>query len=225
MKEHQTPVIRLAIVDDQQTVREGLVALAELLDGVEVVGEATDGQQAVQLVQQTSPDVVLMDLRMPVMDGIAATRAIVEAYPDVAVLLLSTFADDALITEALRAGARGYLTKNAGRHEILTAIRSAMAGNWTLDATVSQSLVAALTAQRAPVAAAPQDGPQPDGLTKREAQVLRLVARGLSNAEIAAELFISEATVKTHLNNTYAKTGVKNRVEAVRYVVGHGLGE
>ncbi|GAA4601334.1 DNA-binding NarL/FixJ family response regulator [Actinoplanes octamycinicus] len=227
MQEHQTPVVRLAIVDDQQTIREGLVALAELLDGVEVVGEATDGEQAVRLAREAAPDVMLMDLRMPVMDGVAATSVITETCPGVAVVVLSTFADDASVADALRAGARGYLTKNSGRQEILAAIRSATAGNWTLDANVSRTVIDALTArQHSPVARdeAPADGPLPDGLTRREAQVLSMVARSLSNAEIAGQLFISEATVKTHLNNAYAKTGVRNRVEAARYANDHHLG-
>jgi DNA-binding NarL/FixJ family response regulator len=212
-----TRVIRVIVVDDQQIMREGLVALLELLDDIEVVGAASDGEQALRLVAEQHPDVVLMDLRMPVMDGIEATRRITGQHPDVAVLVLTTYIDGESVDSALRAGARGYLTKDAGRVEIASALRSAVAGQSTFDASVSRRLVAALRTQQ------PRRGGNPDGLTAREAEVLGLIAEGLSNAGIAAELFIGETTVKTHINNAFAKIGARNRADAVRYAYREGL--
>ncbi|MFF1817502.1 response regulator [Kribbella sp. NPDC058245] len=208
-----TDSIRVIVADDQQVVREGLVALLELLDGIEVTGAAANGAEAVDLVAQGNVDVVLMDLRMPVLDGVGATARITAEYPEVAVLVLTTYADDASIASALRAGARGYLTKDAGRVEIGAALRSTAAGQSTFDPEVSKRLVAGL----APESAAD------DSLTTRETEVLRLIARGLSNPEIAAQLFISEATVKTHINNTFAKIGARHRAEAVRYAYQRGI--
>ncbi|GIE89895.1 response regulator transcription factor [Actinoplanes regularis] len=218
--------IRVLVVDDQQIVREGLVALVTLIDEVEVVGQAGDGAEAVRLARETSPHVVLMDLRMPVLDGAEATRQIVAADPETNVVVLSTYADNESIAAAMRAGARGYLTKDATRTQITTAIRSAAEGQSTFDPTVSRRLVAALSEPAAePSAAAPARKPSlPDGLTAREAEVIELIARGLTNAEIAAELFIGETTVKTHINNAFLKIGAKNRVDAVRYAYQHGIG-
>jgi len=206
-----TDAIRVIVADDQQVVREGLVALLGLLDGIEVTGAAANGAEAVELVAQGNVDVVLMDLRMPVLDGVGATARITAEFPAVAVLVLTTYADDASIATALRAGARGYLTKDAGRVEIGAALRSTAAGQSTFDPEVTRRLVAGLA-----------PGPAGnDGLTARETEVLRLIARGLSNPEIAAQLFISEATVKTHINNTFAKIGARHRAEAVRYAYQH----
>ncbi|MFI5693449.1 response regulator [Kribbella sp. NPDC051586] len=205
--------IRVVVADDQQVVREGLVALLGLIDGVEVVGAAANGVEAVALVAEGNVDVVLMDLRMPVLDGTQATARITSGFPAVAVLVLTTYADDASIGNALRAGARGYLTKDAGRAEIGAALRSTAAGQSTFDPEVSKRLIAGLT---------PSD-PGNDGLTARETEVLRLIAQGLSNPEIAGQLFISEATVKTHINNTFAKIGARHRAEAVRYAYRKGI--
>lgn len=201
------------MADDQQVVREGLVALLGLIDGVEVTGAAANGVEAVDLVARGNVDVVLMDLRMPVLDGTQATARITADFPDVAVLVLTTYADDASIANALRAGARGYLTKDAGRAEIGAALRSTAAGQSTFDPEVSKRLIAGLTSTD-------QDT---DGLTARETEVLRLIAQGLSNPEIAGQLFISEATVKTHINNTFAKIGARHRAEAVRYAYRKGI--
>jgi DNA-binding NarL/FixJ family response regulator len=203
----------VVVADDQQVVREGLVALLGLIDGVDVAGAAANGVEAVDLVAQGNVDVVLMDLRMPVLDGTQATARITADYPDVAVLVLTTYADDASIANALRAGARGYLTKDAGRAEIGAALRSTAAGQSTFDPEVSKRLIAGLT---------PTDQ-ETDGLTAREIEVLRLIAQGLSNPEIAGQLFISEATVKTHINNTFAKIGARHRAEAVRYAYRKGI--
>jgi DNA-binding NarL/FixJ family response regulator len=206
-------VIRVVVADDQQVMREGLVALLGLIDGVEVAGAAANGVEAVDLVAQGNVDVVLMDLKMPVLDGTLATARITADFPEVAVLVLTTYADDASIANALRAGARGYLTKDAGRAEIGAALRSTAAGQSTFDPEVSKRLIAGLTPA----------SPSNDGLTARETEVLRLIARGLSNPEIAGQLFISEATVKTHINNTFAKIGARHRAEAVRYAYRKGI--
>lgn len=208
-----TDAIRVVVADDQQVVREGLVALLGLLDGIEVAGAAGNGAEAFELVAQGNVDVVLMDLRMPVLDGVQATARITADFPDVAVLVLTTYADDSSITTALRAGARGYLTKDAGRAEIGAALRSTAAGQSTFDPEVSKRLIAGL----------PSEPSATDGLTARETEVLRLIARGLSNPEIAGQLFISEATVKTHINNTFAKIGARHRAEAVRYAYRTGI--
>ncbi|MEV8372821.1 response regulator transcription factor [Kribbella sp. NPDC056861] len=206
--------VRVVVADDQQVVREGLVALLGLIAGVEVVGSAGNGAEAVELVAGGNVDVVLMDLRMPVLDGIQATARITTEYPGVAVLVLTTYADDESIALALRAGARGYLTKDAGRVEIGAALHATAAGQSTFDPEVSRKLIAGLPSIPAP---------RTDGLTARESEVLQLIARGLSNAEIAASLFIGETTVKTHINNTFAKIGARHRAEAVRYAYRHGL--
>lgn len=209
--------IRVIVVDDQQITREGLVALLGLLDDIEVVADAGDGAAALDLVAEHHPDVVLMDLRMPVLDGVEATRRITADHPGVAVLVLTTYADDESIATALRAGALGYLTKDAGRVEIASALRSAAAGQSTFDPTVAGKLVAALTG------GTPAPRTNPDGLTAREIEVLALMAEGLSNPEIATRLYIGQTTVKTHINNAFAKIGVRNRAEAVRYAYQHGL--
>ncbi|MEV4011561.1 response regulator transcription factor [Nonomuraea angiospora] len=204
--------MKVLVVDDQQLMREGLVALLDLVDDVEVVGDAGDGEQALRLVAELRPDVVLMDLRMPVMDGVEATRRIARAHPEVAVVVLTTYDDDRSVDSALLAGACGYLTKDAGRAEIAAALRSAAAGQSTFSAAVSRRLVDALSR-----AAPPPVSACPDGLTVREVEVLRLAAGGLSNAEIGSALFIAETTVKTHINNAFAKIGVRNRTEAAAY--------
>ncbi|MFF0453672.1 response regulator [Nocardia africana] len=225
MNEGQEP-LRVLVVDDQQVMREGLVALLGLVDEVRVVGAAGDGEQALRAVAETGPDVVLMDLRMPVLDGVEATRRIAADHPGTAVLVLTTYADDASIVSALRAGARGYLTKDAGRVEIVAAIRAAAAGQSTFDATVSERLVDALIGAAPRAESAPAAGTRhPDGLTAREAEVVALITRGLSNADIAAHLFVSPATVKTHINNAFAKIGARNRADAVRYGYRHGLAD
>ncbi|MFG2075102.1 DNA-binding response regulator, NarL/FixJ family, contains REC and HTH domains [Nonomuraea maritima] len=204
--------MRVLVVDDQQLMREGLVALLDLVDDVEVVGDAGNGEEALGLVAELGPDVVLMDLRMPVLDGVEATRRITREHPSVAVVVLTTYDDDRSVDSALLAGACGYLTKDAGRTEIAAALRSAAAGQSTFSAAVSRRLVDALSR-----AAPPPVSVCPDGLTVREVEVLRLVAGGLSNAEIGSALFIAATTVKTHMNNAFAKIGVRNRTEAAAY--------
>ena len=216
------PPIRVLIADDQRVVRDGLAMLVGLIDGVEITGAACDGAEAVQLAVAHRPDVILMDLRMPGMDGITATAQLRDRLPSARVLVLTTYADDDSILPALRAGAQGYLTKDASAEQIEAAIRAVHAGQTHLDPLVQERLVAAVTAQP-PEATAPAACPPPAGLTAREAEVLTLLAAGLSNAEIAQRLFVSNATVKTHINRIFAKTGARDRAQAVRYAYQAGL--
>ncbi|MEV5572921.1 response regulator transcription factor [Spirillospora sp. NPDC052269] len=214
-------VTRVVVVDDQTVVREGLVLLLELLPGLEVAGSAGDGEQALEVVARVAPDVVLMDLRMPRMDGVEATARMRELHPEVEVVVLTTYADDESIFAALRAGARGYLTKDAGADEIARAIEAVRGGHAQLDPAVQRRLVEAVTAgEQRPRS---RGTGLPDGLTRREVEVLTLIARGRSNAEIARELFISEATVKTHINNLFAKANLRDRAQAVTYAFRNGL--
>lgn len=212
---------RILVVDDQTVVREGLVLLLELLPGLDVAGSCGDGEQAVAMVAELGPDVVLMDLRMPRVDGVEATRRIKQAHPDVEVVVLTTYADDESIFAALRAGARGYLTKDAGADEIARAVDAVRGGAAQLDPAVQRRLVEAVATDERPRRPAP--GALPDGLTRREAEVLALIAQGRSNTEIAGDLFISEATVKTHINNLFAKANLRDRAQAVTYAFRHGL--
>jgi DNA-binding NarL/FixJ family response regulator len=210
-------VIRVLIADDQRVVREGLAMLLGLIEEVEVVGAAADGAEAIELVRQSRPDVVLMDLRMPELDGAEATRKIRSSLSETQVLVLTTYADDDALFPALQAGARGYLTKDATAEEIELAIRAVAAGRTHLDPGIQQRLVDAVI-----------DAPSttrdiPDDLTAREVEVLKLIAAGLSNAEIAAALVVSAATVKTHVNHIFQKTGARNRAQAVRYAYQHRL--
>jgi DNA-binding NarL/FixJ family response regulator len=206
------------VVDDQQIVREGLVTILDLLPDVSVVGSAGDGAEALELVARRRPDVVLMDLHMPGLDGVAATKRIIAEQPACAVLILTTFAEDDDALEALRAGARGVLTKDAGREEIARALHQAAAGHMTLAEPLQARLLAA---------AAPPDAPGrtelPDGLTAREAEVLALIGAGFTNREIAERLVVSEATVKTHINHLFAKIGARDRAAAINYAAEHGL--
>ena len=208
--------MRLVVADDQTVVREGLVTLLSTMAGIEVVGSAADGEEAVALVAQHAPDVVLMDLRMPRLDGIEATRRIRADHPVVQVVVLTTYADDESIVHALQAGALGYLTKDAGREHIRRALEAAAAGQAVLDPAVQAGLVGAA---RLPPPPAPAE--LPDGLTEREGEVLRLIAAGKSNGEIAKALFVSEATVKTHVNHIFAKTGSRDRAKAIAYAHRH----
>src|SRR5208282_2986216 len=195
---------RVVVADDQRVVREGLVTSLSVIPGVKVVGAAADGEQAVALVARHRPQVVLMDLRMPRLDGVEATRRILADYPATAVVVLTTYADDDSILAALRVGALGYLTKDAGREQIARALHAA-AGGPAMDAASTR--------------------PLPDGLTAREAEVLSLIATGRTNAQIAATLVVSPSTVKTHINNIFAKTGVTSRAQAVRYAYTHGFAD
>jgi DNA-binding NarL/FixJ family response regulator len=216
--------IRILVADDQPVVRDGLAMLLGLIDDFEVVATAVDGVEAVEQAGAQRPDIVLMDLRMPRMEGVEATRQILSALPDTRVLVLTTYADDEFLFPALQAGARGYLTKDATAEEIEQAVRALMAGETHLDPAIQQRLVAAVLDQTPPPGA--DAGPQqalPDELTPREVEVLRLIAAGLSNNEIADKLVLSHATVKTHVNRIFYKTGARDRAQAVRYAYQHGL--
>ncbi|MEU6393460.1 response regulator transcription factor [Streptomyces sp. NPDC046939] len=214
------PLARVVVVDDQTVVREGIVMLLGLLPGIEVVGAGGDGEEALALVAELAPDVVLMDLRMPRCDGVEATRRIRAEHPGTQVVILTTYADDDSLFPALRAGARGYLTKDAGGEEIVRAVWDVLGGAAGLSPQIQRRLLERLSQ---PEPATPVAKEPPDGLTAREAEVLVLIADGLSNQEIARALQVSTATVKTHINNLFAKTGLKDRAQAVRYAYRNGL--
>lgn len=226
--------VKVLVADDQALVREGLTTLLQAVPGLVPVGAAANGEEAIALAHSARPDVVLMDLRMPVVDGVEATRRIRAELPDVEIVVLTTHADEASIIDALLAGARGYLTKDAGIAEIGRAVQAAAAHQALLDPVVQARLLEAVSASGAgtagaaggtgvvPPPARPTE-PLPDGLTPREAEVLMLIARGLANGEIAAELYVSEATVKSHINHLFAKIGVRDRAQAVHYAYARGL--
>jgi len=209
--------MRVLIADDQRVVREGLATIIGAIPDMEVVGLAADGAEAVALAAEHRPDVVLMDLRMPRMDGVEATAAIRDSGVGSQVVVLTTYADDESIIGALSAGAVGYLTKDATRDDIRRALEAAAAGQSVLDPAVQASLLKA--AQASPN----RPATLPDGLTDREAEVLVLIAAGRSNAEIAEQLYVAEATVKTHVNRIFAKTHSRDRTQAAAYAHRNGL--
>src|SRR6266571_3663441 len=221
--------VRVLVADDQKVVRDGLSLLLGLLPGIEVIGTAIDGTDAVRQAVTAGPDVVLMDLNMPNCDGIEATRRIVGQQSYIRVVVLTAFSDDDSVFAALQAGARGFLTKNASAGEILQAISAVCAGDAQLDPSVQRRLVEAVVSG-GPLGGAgtppPEAGPgylAPDGLTQREVEVLTEIAAGLSNAEIAGKFRISGATVKTHINHLLTKTGMRDRAQLVGYAFRHGL--
>jgi DNA-binding NarL/FixJ family response regulator len=206
------------IADDHQVVREGLVTILSAVDGVHVAGVAADGAQAVDLATRHEADVVLMDLHMPGTDGVEATRRLRTERPATAVVVLTTYTDDDSILAALEAGATGYLTKNASAADIHRAIEAAVSGHAMLDPLAAARLIHA-SRRNDPG----KDAALPDGLTEREGQVLGLIAQGLSNAEIAARLYLSRSTVKTHINQIFTKTGSRDRPQAIVYAHRHGI--
>jgi DNA-binding NarL/FixJ family response regulator len=208
--------IRVLLADDQRVVREGLGMLVGLLEGIELVATAADGEEALALAAEHNPDVVLMDLRMPRMDGIEAIRRL--AARGTSAIALTTYADDASVLGALRAGARGYLTKDAGADEIRAAVEAVARGEAALDPAIQHHVLAAVSAPVEPPA--PE---MPDDLTPREAEVLQLIAAGLTNTEIAERLVVSNATVKSHVNHIFAKIGARDRAQAVVYAYANGL--
>ena len=221
--------LRVVIADDQASVREGLVLLLGGLPGIDVAGAAADGEQALELVAEHRPDAILLDLHMPVLDGIGTTRRLVAEHPGVAIVVLTTYVDDTSVLEALRAGARSYLTKDADRTDIARALRAAVGGLTVFDPRVHATLLAA-TSRASDTSPAPGPGPgarppdPPDGLTQREAEILSLIAQGLTNGEIAERLFLSNHTIKTHINRIFAKTGSRDRVAAIAYAQRHHIG-
>ena len=244
MSDSTTP-LRIIVADDQASVREGLVLLLGGLPGIEVVASAANGEQAIALVAAHRPDAILLDLHMPVLDGTEATRRLTAEYPRVAVVVLTTYVDDTSVLDALRAGARSYLTKDADHTEIASALRAAAEGLSVFDSRVHATLMnaASQTARPAQAAGGTESGPAPggpapggpapggalpggalpDGLTEREAEILRLIAQGLNNPEIAARLFVTTHTVKSHINRIFAKTGSRDRAAAIYYAHQHGL--
>ena len=211
-------MIRVLICDDQDVVREGLRAILGTAPGIEVVGQARDGAEALELVPQTRPDVVLMDLKMPGMNGVQATRAIRDHYPNVRVLVLTTYDADEWVFDAIRSGAAGYLLKDTPRAGLIEAIEGTAAGKTHVDPAVAGRLFA----QVARVAAPPQTSVA-DGLSPRELDVLRLLARGLSNADIAQRLYLSEGTVRNYVSAILAKLDVSDRTQAAVLALRHGL--
>jgi DNA-binding NarL/FixJ family response regulator len=208
-------VIRVLLADDQRVVREGLGTLLGLLEGIELVGTAADGEEALKLAAEHNPDVVLMDLRMPRMDGTEATRRLAARGERPRVIALTTYADDASVLGALRAGARGYLTKDAGAEQIRAAVEAVSRGEAALDPAIQHHVLAAVSA--------PPMSETPDDLTPREVEVLGLIAEGLTNTEIAERLVVSAATVKSHVNHIFAKIGARDRAQAVVYAYANGL--
>ncbi len=240
------PPLRIVIADDQASVREGLVLLLGGLPGIEVVAAAADGQQALELVAEHKPDAILLDLHMPVLDGIGATRRLAAEHPDVAIVVLTTFADDSSVLDALQAGARSYLTKDADRTRIAQALHAAAGGLSVVDPRAHATLLAAAAGGTAAAGTAAEGtaagstdaerarngttgsgtgsvAPPPDSLTQREVEILSLIARGLTNPEIAARLFLSGHTIKTHIGRIFAKTGSRDRAAAIGYAHRHGI--
>ncbi len=215
--------VGVILADDQRVVREGLKLILDLLDDVEVLGTAADGEEAVELAERLRPDVVLMDLRMPRCDGIEATRRLTERQPEVGVIALTTYADDDSVLGALRAGARGYLTKDAGAEQIGAAIARVAAGGASLDEAIQKKVIEAVTAGEEGGDSRQGAAELPDGLTAREAEVLELIAAGLSNSQIADRLVVSPATVKSHVNHLFSKIGARDRAQAVGYAYRHGM--
>ncbi len=219
-------MIRVLLVDDQRLMREGMRTLLTLEGDIEVVGEAANGLEAVQLALEKLPDVVLMDIRMPGMNGVQATQSIRAARPEVKVLVLTTFDDDALVVEALREGAAGYLTKDLPAEQIAAAIRSLLEGGVVMPPTIAAKVVAELARRWEPVMPVLNvaDSTVVDSLTDREREVLRLLGQGYSNKEIGDSLFITEGTAKNHVSHVIEKLGLRDRTQAALWAVRHGLG-
>jgi len=208
--------IRVLVADDHAIVRKGIRALLATEPGIQVVGEAQNGQQAVDRASQMQPDVILMDLVMPEMDGIAATKHITARQPDTRILVLTSFATDDKIFPAIKAGALGYLLKDSGPHELVQAIHQVCRGESSLHPQVARKLLEEISEPQA-------QSPIPDPLTEREVQVLRLVAQGQSNRDIAEKLVISEATVRTHVSNILSKLHLASRTQAALYALREGF--
>lgn len=206
-------MIRVMLVDDQQLIRQGIRILLDIEPDIEVVGEASDGLEALDMAEHIRPDVVLMDIRMPGMDGVASTRELSARYPSMAVIILTTFDDDEYIFEGLKAGARGYLLKDISSDEMAGAVRVVAAGGALIQPSITRRVVAEFSR----MAAAPQSGQGllDEPLTEREMEVLKAIAAGMSNREIADQLYITEGTVKNHVSNLLGKLGVRDRTQAV----------
>jgi DNA-binding NarL/FixJ family response regulator len=211
--------ISVLIVDDQQLVRSGFAVILGTEPGITVVGQAGDGEEAIARAKELSPDVVLLDIRMPILDGLAAAHVIL-AETSCRVLMLTTFDSDEYVYAALRAGASGFLLKDAPSEQLVTAVRSVAAGNALIDPVITKRLIAHFARAARPSRVGP---PELAALTPRERQVLRLVAQGLSNAEIAADLIVEESTVKTHVGRILMKLNLRDRVQAVVWTYENGV--
>ncbi len=210
--------MRVVICDDQTIVRDGLLMLLKLEKDIEVVGAAGDGDAAVSLVDKWKPDLVLMDLKMPIMNGVEATRSIKTAHPEVKVLVLTTYDDDEWVFDAIRAGASGYLLKDTPRDDLITAIRGTVAGKAYVDPAVAGKMLGQLSSrQTQPASVITQK------LTEREREILSLIGKGMSNSEIAGRLFLSEGTVRNHVSSILSKLGVSDRTQAAVIAIQHGL--
>jgi DNA-binding NarL/FixJ family response regulator len=204
--------VRLLLVDDQRLMREGLRTLLEMEPGLEVVGEASNGQEALDAYARLLPDVVLMDVRMPVLDGVEATRRLRQRWPAVRVIILTTFDDDEYVFEGLRAGALGYLLKDVSIHELAEAIHTVMAGGVLIEPSVARKVVAEFARMAVPAAKPNQNLDEP--LSEREQEILRLLAQGMTNREIAQRLYLAEGTVKNYVTNILGKIGARDRTQA-----------
>ena len=208
--------LRVLLVDDHAIVRKGIKALLATVPEITIVGEAEDGAQAIDMALSLNPDVVLMDLEMPVMDGIEATKELARSQPDSRILVLTSFATDDKVFPAIKAGAQGYLLKDSGPDELIESLRKVGAGESSLHPLIAKKLLTELSR--------PAEGPQTeDPLTERELEVIRLVAQGKSNQEIAESLVISEATVRTHVSNILSKLHLASRTQAALYALREGL--
>lgn len=211
--------MKVLVCDDQAIIRDGLEMLLKLEKDIEVLGQAQDGAEAVELAAKLQPELVLMDLKMPGMTGIEATRQIKARYPHIKVLVLTTYDDDEWLFDALRAGADGYLLKDTPREEVIKAVRGTMAGKSFVDPAVAGKLLSQVTGKAAQPASL-----LTDKLTERETDVLRLIARGFTNPDIAAQLHLSEGTVRNHVSAIFAKLQVADRTQAAVIAIQHGLG-
>jgi DNA-binding NarL/FixJ family response regulator len=210
-------MIRILLVDDQQLLRQGLRVLLELEPGLHVAGEAGNGEEALALYERLRPDVVLMDVRMPVLDGVAATQRLRQRWPESKIIILTTFDDDTYVFEGLRAGALGYLLKDVSAQELAQAIRTVNAGGALIEPSIARKVLAEFTRQALP--GSPETGKEPaseiDALSGRELEILRLVAQGLTNRQIAERLYLAEGTVKNYVSSIFQKLGVQDRTRAV----------
>jgi DNA-binding NarL/FixJ family response regulator len=223
MTEAEPTPIRLLVVDDQELMRDGLIALLERQPGIQVVGAAADGAQTLAQIEAVSPDVILMDVRMPVLDGIQATVEIRRRHPEARVLMLTTFDDEAYIVEALKAGAVGYILKNIPAKELADAIRLAHKGIVQLDTAAAARVIDRLSAAPPHNTTGDRVPPEVAGLTERECEVMRLVAQGANNREIAEQLVISEGTVKSHISSILSQLALRDRTQIAVFVHRHGL--
>lgn len=224
--------VRVLVVDDQQLMREGIASLLRIQDGIEIIGTAANGQEALEQAVSTKPDVILMDVRMPVMDGVVATKQVRRQVPDCKILMLTTFDDEEYVIEALRVGASGYLLKDIPARDLAQAVQAVHRGIYQLDPAVMSRVLASLTGLKSAESRASVPGTAPSsrehaasapsslknaGLTDREMEVLRLIAQGATNREIAEQLVISEGTVKNHISNILSRLGLRDRTQAAIY--------